>query len=397
MTGQVRTALSEMAERAPKLPMPPGIYERGRKRQGRQRILGALGVVFLFGLGVGLSAMLPVAVVVPAQPSVIDDMPSRVVNAPKWTASVEEAPLPRALVAFAQRLDGEVTLVGPHDQYRVYATAHDQTRPILSPDGRFLMTGRGLLDVTTGVTRSLDGDVPLGFSADGRLALVARYDAGDVVSGQIRAIDPADGAFVWAVELEPGPMPHDVGVAVAPDGSLTAITRHAELWLYDSGGRLLWKRAMDGELAGQLAFVPERRSLAVVTGERLCLLDTEKGEGGLCYDLSGFSTHSTDAAHEVLGWQEGWPIVNMSRDVVSFQGVPEKLLEGPGELSFLGFASERVRWSQQDPGAPDGGPFFERFLDLFKAAFGVVLIAMYVRALVWLGAWRAAARTRTNL
>ncbi|HZM75819.1 MAG TPA: hypothetical protein VFC19_08840 [Candidatus Limnocylindrales bacterium] len=199
--------------------------------------------------------------------------------------------MPRALVAFAQWPGGDITLVGPDDQYRVYETAQDrsafeQITPVLSPDGRFLMTSRGLLDVTTGATRSLEGEAPLGFSADGRLALVARYDSDIEVRGQIRAIDPVTGGYEWAIALQPGPLPRDVSVAVAADGSLVAIKRHANLSLYDSGGRLLWIRPVDGELAGQKALVPQRRSVAVSSLSRICLHDTGNGEGGICHDLS---------------------------------------------------------------------------------------------------------------
>ena len=58
----------------------------------------------------------------PLEMETVDDMPARVVDAPRWTASIEDAPLPRALVAFTEqsRGDGGVTLVGPDDQYRRY-------------------------------------------------------------------------------------------------------------------------------------------------------------------------------------------------------------------------------------------------------------------------------------
>jgi len=381
MSGPVRTALADVNERAPHLPLPTGICDRAGKRRRRQRILGAIAAVtVVLGAGAAMSIVGPGAAVAPSQASAIDDMPARVVNAPKWTASIEDAPLPRALVAFTEHPGGDVTLVGPDDRYRRYKASGDG-RPVLSPDGRFLMTGRGLLDVTTGVTRSLKGDAPLAFSPDSRLALLARYDSDIEVRGEIRAVDPVSGEFVWAIRLEPGPLPRDITVAVAPDGSLTAIQRHAELWLYDADGRLLWIRPFNGDLAGQKAFLLEWRSVASAS---LFFIDpsaTENGVGGLCHDMTDFPRSSSGGPVEILGWEAGFPIVNLSRDVVSLQGVPTKLLEGPQHLAFIGFASERVRWSKREPGPPDAGPFVDRYRPILNVAGGALLIIVLLVAI----------------
>lgn len=52
--------------------------------------------------------------------------------------------------------------------------------------------------------------------------------------------------------------------------------------------RLLWKRPVDGELAGPKAFALERRSVVVSDQFRVCLIDTDSGEAGLCHDASSW-------------------------------------------------------------------------------------------------------------
>lgn len=77
------------------------------------------------------------------------------------------------------------------------------------------------------------------------------------------------------------------------------------------------------------------------------------------------------------------PIVNLSRDVVAFQGVPVKVLEGPREAHYIAFATERVRSSRREPGPPDAGPFFNRFASPLIYVVGAMLVlplAVAIRA-----------------
>jgi hypothetical protein len=115
---------------------------------------------------------------------------------------------------------------------------------------------------------------------------------------------------------------------------------------------------------------------------RVCLIDTESGDGGLCYDASEFTREAPRGPIEIIGWEGAWPWVNTSQAVVSLQGVHGKLVYSPQTLAFLGFASERVRWSQRMPRGRDPGPFYARFSLPINVAGGIVLVVLFTAA-IW--------------
>jgi len=136
----------------------------------------------------------------------------------------------------------------------------------------------------------------------------------------------------------------------------------------------------------------ERRSLATVMSSRVCLLDSDTAVGGVCHEVSGIDRVTRTDITEVLGWDEGWPIVNMAPSVVSLRGVQANLFEGPADARYLTFASERVRWSQREPGSPDPGPFLDRFQTAIRKIGGVargvmvpgaILLVVVLIAIQW--------------
>ncbi|WP_155368911.1 WD40 repeat domain-containing protein [Catellatospora vulcania] len=414
MTHALHDALHQVADSAPPLPVPPGLFDRARRDRLRRRLAGLAAAVVAVG-GIGLTGQ----IAAPPPPAAFDDttvdpLPAYLVHAPAWTADIRHAPMRRALVAFdgdvfdtdytvdedrgesVSHPVGPLTLVGPDDAYRTYDLTQDDEpwtgALMLSPDGRYVLTGHGehsrLLDVTTGIARTLPTGLPLAFSPDSRQAVLVHFDNPWYlypVRGEIQVVDLGTGAVAWTAPLPDGPLPREVDAALSPDGSTLIVQRHGDLHTYRRDGGVGWSRSVDSGdgVAGQLAWTPDGRSVVDASG--LCLLDADTGATGKCIQWQERLTRmpvreQTFAKPIILAWENGAPIVTMGRDVVRLTEVPELLMrtpETPQTVSALTVASTRVQWTPRQPGPPDPGPAVHRYRSLLVGAgWAIVLLAL---------------------
>ncbi|GAA1383891.1 hypothetical protein [Catellatospora chokoriensis] len=416
MTAALRDALHRVADNSPPVPVRPGLFDQARRDRLHRRLAGLAAAVAVLG-GVGLTVHDAVPPTPAASDTTVDPLPAYVVQAPDWTADIRHAPMRRALVAFdgdphntvtvpreAQGVSdarplGPLTLVGPDDAYRTYDPARDDEpwtgESLLSPDGRFLMTGHGehsrLLDVTTGDSRALTAGRPLAFSPDSRQAVLVDFDNPwylHPVRGEIRVVDLPSGAVVWTAPLADGPLPREVKAALSPDGSTLVVQRHGDVYTHRRDGRAGWSRSMNmaGGLAGQLAWTPDGGSIAVDTGD-LCLLDAGTGATQTCLAWQSMLQRLPEREQAfglfpvVLAWMDGRPVVALPRAVVRLTEVPELIMGTPtypaSPVGALTVATSRVDWTTRQPGPPDPGPAIHRYRPLIGGAgLGIALLAI---------------------
>jgi hypothetical protein len=345
----------------------------------------------------------------PATTARIDQLPAVVEQAPKWTADVQDAPLERALavVGVQPYPDSLLTVVGPDDEYRTYDMSRNATawdgKFILSPDGRYLMTGHDqqtqLLDVTTGKTRMLDAGAPMAWSPDGRQALLLHFDGpidASEVSGEIRIVNMPSGEVEWVVPLAPGPLPRQVDGALSPDGLAVAVQRHGDMYVYRRAGGTVWQRGMNSSsaLAGERPWAADSRSFVVAEYAGYWLLvDASTGKAGRSMPVAlrlkklGERVSSRqDVA--LVAWQGEVPIGSTSREIVRLSETPEILLTVVPEDSFgVQIATERIDWTSRQPGPPDPGPMLQRLrparYPAGLAILAVVAIIMILRRRSW--------------
>ncbi|MBV1853047.1 WD40 repeat domain-containing protein [Catellatospora tritici] len=412
MTAALRDALHQVADDSPPVQVATGLFDRALRARRRRRLAGLAAAVALAS-SVMMGAQLPVRPHPVASGDTIEQLPALIVQAPTWTADIEHAPLPRVLVAFDGDIYNEympdestgdggphpigpLTLVGPRDQYRSFdlsrADAPWDGTVLLSPDGRYVMTGHAgrtqLLDVTTGRSRMLEAGSPLAFSPDGRQAVLVHWDrSGYPVSGELRVVAVPTGEVAWSAPLADGPLPREVDAALSPDGSTLAVQRHGDFYTYRRGVGVGWHRTLDGELAGQLAWTPDGKSIAANDGF-LCLVDAKTGATGRCISWQSMLPRmpvreQTFGPTTVLAWEGDVPIIALPRDVVRMTEVPELLMRTPRGTGALAVSTSRVSWNPRQPGPPDPGPAIDRFRPLIDGAGlvvgGLVLVYAVVR------------------
>ncbi|WP_144120314.1 WD40 repeat domain-containing protein [Catellatospora sichuanensis] len=413
MTNALRDALHQVADGSPSVPVPSGLFDRARRDRLRHRLTG-LAAAALALSSIGLAAQIALPPTPAATDTTVDPLPAHIVHAPAWTADIRHAPLRRALVAFdndgfdiGYTVDmergesvphpiGPLTLVGPDDAYRAYdlsdAGDHWDGTVELSPDGRYVMTGHGqhtrLLDVATGDARTLEAGTPLAFSPDSRQAVLVSWDNPSYlhpVRGAINVVDLPSGAVAWSAPLADGPLPREVQAALSPDGSTLIVQRRGDLYTYGREHGVGWTRSlsMTGGIAGQLAWTPDGRSIAVDMMD-LCLLDADTGVTGRCLQWQAMLTRmpereQTFAKPIILDWADGAPIVTMGRDVVRLTEVAEILMRTPrtDTVGALTVASSRVQWTPRQPGPPDPGPLVHRYRPLLVGAgWAIAVLAL---------------------
>lgn len=356
----------------------------------------------------------------PTAGEAVDPLPAKVVQAPRWTADIQDAPLARALVAFdlgtndgwyaVDEDSGEsvfhhafapLTLVGPRDNYRTFDPSESGgpwTGAVeLSPDGRYLMTGHGqrtqLLDVTTGQTRMLAAGAPLAWSPDGRQAVLVHFDGDENVTpvrGQIRVVEMPSGDIRWTIPLDPGPLPRTVAAVLSPDGLTMVVQRHGDLYAYQRDHGIIWNRSthIDG-LAGQVSWKPDGASVAVADGD-VCLLAVNTGEQDNCVGWVRRLLHMPNRGQyygpaKVVGWDGDTPIINAGTGVIRLSEAPELLLQSPRDTRQLLLASSGVRWTSHQPGPPDAGPAIHRFRPITRTGgltvLGIIAVIVAIRVL----------------
>lgn len=259
--------------------------------------MAATAVVVLLLSGYGLSLVGPGAGRDRAQIAAgSPGLPATVYDPPQWTQPFAGSPNGPASVVFwgpavpdpAFNSAGSVStaVVGlAHDTYRVVYPAQPSLQ--LSPDGETLLVARetgstyrtDALDLATGRSRPIAaGRMPIGWSTDGRYALVGitdRWSHPDAASVNDLTLDVLawpSGHVEWSVRIgRPDAVEGESTylVALSPDASMLATSTSHELRVYRrdgaQGGTLVWHRPLDGFdiLAGPAAWRPDGR-LAVL-------------------------------------------------------------------------------------------------------------------------------------
>jgi hypothetical protein len=292
--------LRDLADEAPAMTVPSGLFDRARRRRRARWAMAATAVVVLLLSGYGLSlaglgAGRDSARVAAGSPG----LPATVFDPPQWTQPFAGSPNGPASVVFwgpavpDQAFGGggsvPTAIVGlAHDTYRVVYPAQPSLE--LSPDGTTLLVAResgstyrtDAVDLATGRTRPVAaGRMPIGWSTDGRYALVGitdRWSHPGLATVNDLTLDVLawpSAQVVWSVRIgRPDPVEGESTylVALSPDATMLATSTSHELRVYrrdgaqgGTGGVLVWHRPLDGFdiLAGPAAWRPDGR-LAVL-------------------------------------------------------------------------------------------------------------------------------------
>ncbi|GAA2860727.1 hypothetical protein Acy02nite_57010 [Actinoplanes cyaneus] len=233
--------------------------------------------------------------------------------------------------------------------YRVFVNG---TNPaglgaVLSPDGRRLASGDGILDVATGRWTAYPGAwrnrelAPQAWSPDGaRLAVTSRVspEDGPYAGGAttLALLDTGTGSITRIAELDEGAIRDGWTAAFAPDGTRLAYQSRDMIFIVTlaDGKSVSVPVPAGSRLAGKGAWTRDGQGLLVVSGERPWTITTLAVATGAVqgpqYRVDGAS------AVRVLGW---WP---SGRPVaVAYAGTSARLLElapgaGQHELSTVG-------------------------------------------------------------
>jgi hypothetical protein len=289
--------LRDLADEAPAMTVPSGLFDRARRRRRVRWAMAATAVVVLLlsGYGVslaGLGADRDSAQIAAGSPG----LPDTVFDPPQWTQPFDGSPNGPASVVFwgpavpDQGFAGGAYSPAPtavvglsRDTYRVVYPA--QPSLMLSPDGTTLLVARqsgqtyrtDAVNLATGRTRPIAaGRMPIGWSADGRYALVGITDRwshpdADVASINDLTIDVLawpSGHVEWSVRIaRPDAIEGESNylVALSPDASMLATSTSHQLRVYRRDGTQLWHQPLTGFdiLAGPAAWRPDGR-LAVL-------------------------------------------------------------------------------------------------------------------------------------
>jgi hypothetical protein len=288
--------LRDLADEAPAPAVPPGLFDRARRKR-RQRWLGAAAAVLVLVLsGYGVSVIDQHRSHVAAGP---DGLPSTVADPPRWTKEFAGSPNGPASVvfwgpavsgpAFGSGADTPTAVVGlASDTYRVVYPS--QSSLALSPDGRTLLlpyldSSTSLaaqhwrveaLDVVTGRSRLFaTGATPDRWSADGRHVLLVRPDRWDkpdapaetVNDMTVMVVSWPSGQVEWSVHIaRPAPVEgeNSYHLALSPDASMLAVATSGELRVYRRDGTVAWRVVQSWVLVGGPAAWRDDGRLAVI-------------------------------------------------------------------------------------------------------------------------------------
>ncbi|GIJ47732.1 hypothetical protein Val02_46180 [Virgisporangium aliadipatigenens] len=422
----LRDAFRELAEDAPEVRPPAGLYAAARRRRRERRAAAALLAL----------AVLAVAVLIgwprPGPERFGGDsagLPDHLVL-PSWdTATVHDSPAGPAAVAYSLgernvQSDDEdfrifswwrhghtvssTTVVGLHeDVYRIarggYTTGVD-----LSPDGRFLMVGGEALDLSTGRTRALPkltgprpqaGPSSTPYYGYGGVTTWSPEGTRVVVVDQSRVAVAGwpSGRIEWNATF---PYQNYIGDAVIPeDGSAVALTLDDEIVVLNRDGTRRWSRSKHEPwlVSGRAAWRPDGRLVGLtreVNGPyRLAALD---GATGAPVDIGAYPPVSAAMGMEVVAWrgdvayaivrhavpgiytQDEIPFPELVR-LVPGAAAPEVVLKPPAGTEQLAVATVFVD-ARRATGAPEFGVNFYEYLGrgLNWACCPVVLIGFLV-------------------
>jgi hypothetical protein len=291
--------LRDLADEAPAMTVPSGLFDKARRRRRARWAMAATAVVVLLISGyvvslAGLGAGRDTARIAAGSPG----LPATVSDPPQWTQPFAGSPNGPASVVFsgpavpdrafagADYSPSPTAVVGlSRDTYRVVYPA--QPSLALSPDGTTLLVAHetgptyrtDAVDLATGRTRPIAaGRMPIGWSTDGRYALVGitdRWSHPGLASVNDLTLDVLawpSAQVQWSVRIgRPDAIEGESTylVALSPDASMLATSTSHELRVYRrdgaQDGTLVWHRPLDGfdVLAGPAAWRSDGR-LAVL-------------------------------------------------------------------------------------------------------------------------------------
>lgn len=392
MSAKLREAMIGVAAESPPVRVPPGLFDRARRRRRAQVAGSALLVVVVLA---GMASLGWVVVQGPPKPgpaAVQPDKhpPSTVARAPKWVADLRDAPLDRAQFAYVepdrQGEDARLIVVSG-DRYRQAAPGG-----ILSPDGRYLayqdrQTTR-LVDVSTGVSAMVADGEPMAWSRKGDF-IVLRKSLGGEDQIEMSVVGVPSGVIAWSFEVVPPCIGHRV--SLSPDNEAIAIgCQQFGIYLYRRARGLDW-HTPGREIAGPQAWAPDGRTIATWAQydgtyySELFMLDVTDGHS------VGTIPASAGATAEVVAWYGGAPVVQGQDWVKPLSGGPGILMR-VDSANGLSIASEAIDFDGSRPqGSIDAGPLLARYRGLLPQLYIAVFLAI---TLVWVLVARRIRRRR---
>ncbi|HLL69127.1 MAG TPA: hypothetical protein VK453_25940 [Micromonosporaceae bacterium] len=446
----LREGLHALAEQAPAPTVPPGLFDRARRRHRQRWAAATIAVVAVFTLaGYGVT-----------RPDVANEqqfaggpagIPRTVSDPPAWTQELTKSPIGAASVVFRgpavpdrhpfRESIAPTALVGlTADTYRVVYPF--EATLALSPDGRTLLMphfdeeGADLrarhfrtdaLDLASGATQALAaGYVPLGWSVDGKRALLVRRhfwdDQGEPTERDltVSVVSWASGQQEWSVHI-PRRDPADdllaAPVALSPDGSMLAVSTSHELRVYHRDGTLRWKTSLTGMevVAGPAAWRDDGRLAVLRRSARpgssepdLWTLGYVDAASGRPLPDPGLPTVQSTIDVRVTAWRgdTAYAVVQAASDGASRRmqaslvrlapgaSSPETIL-APAGVSALNVATDYVDQTRTAT-APSYGLSVTGVLALLWGFGQYVVIGTVIAALVWV-IWRRRRRSRRSV
>jgi hypothetical protein len=421
MTTTLRDGLRDIADVAPRLAVPAGLYDRARRTRRRRQALAlsaALAVLAVTTLGLYGSPQRRSAP--PASPSEAG-LPSRVAAPPAYTLDVATHPDGPATVVYdggeqthREPLTGNddypLVVIGTSDRYRLYHREEwddpipDAPMFLLSPNGHYVLQADSLaagpnwasfvLDTTTGKTTVRRTGVPLAWSPDSRFAVFADFAMTDgTATAELQVVAMPSGTVMWQSPVSPRlGYTGFLTAAVSPDGTALAVLDGPELHVYRKADAQ-WHSVLDTthtdlttqELAGPAAWTPDGQDVVAFDAGHgtLTRLDATTGHTAGGTPLPALGRQPDQAVSDrIIGWRGGTPIVTEGNRIVLLSNPVRTLITAPPGTIDLQVATDRLALPFRDPGSPDGGSVIQRYSPVVRVW---VLVALALLAVVLVG------------
>jgi hypothetical protein len=200
---------------------------------------------------------------IPARAGSGATLPRRIGRPAVLTSTVAKSPPGPVAVAFGGAGERMVVVGAATDSYRWVTGGRAGLTAQLSPDGRRLAAGTGIVDLTTGRTRPYPvAGTPQAWSPDGsRLALIT-------AGAHLVLLDVAAGRVTPVADLDPARRLDGWAVAFAPDGSRLAFQTGDTIVTVGPDGAAVSRFPVPAGawLAGKGAWTPDGTGLLIAAG-----------------------------------------------------------------------------------------------------------------------------------